>query len=203
MAGSLIEASMTFGMSYFVAAASPGPNFVIVSRAGLSTSRIAAFKTTAGVVLGAVTLTLIAATFSRYLPHDGPFLIATELVFALLLLRWATNSARSAMASPDQATAEVGADAHPLRKGYVTAASNPFTMVFLATAIGGDKNTAQAVGIVFAVATLWFWAISLACRQERMHLLYVLMRRQIEGLFAAVFLAMAIKTLLHVIPLMG
>lgn len=195
MAGSLIEASMSFGLSYFVAAASPGPNFVIVSRAGLSASRAAAVKTTAGVVLGAVTLTILAATFAQSIPHDGPFLVVTEALFALLLLRWARNSLRNALAAPGEISAEQAADARPLRKGFITAASNPFTALFLTTAISGDMNTLQAVAIVFTVATLWFGIVSLACRQERMHLLYARLRRQVEGLFAAVFVVMAIKTL--------
>jgi threonine/homoserine/homoserine lactone efflux protein len=194
--GILLDSAVSFGLSYFVAAASPGPNFVVVSRAGLSASRIAAFKTTAGVVLGASVLTIVAATCAHWLPRDGVVIAVTELIFATLLLRWSFHSLARAV-SDAPASADPTDDQRHLRKGFLTAASNPFTAMFLATAVDGNLSTIDAVGIVFAVATLWFGLIGVVCRQPVMHVAYARFRRQIEAMFGVVFLVMAAKTLLR------
>lgn len=196
MAGILLDSAITFGASYFVAAASPGPNFVIVSRAGLAASRSEAIKTTAGVVLGAMMLTLVAATCSHWLPKDGLFLAATEVVFAALLLRWSYRSITSAL-RPAGPAAQTAADERHLRTGFVTAVSNPFTAMFLTTAVDQSMSTLEAVGIVFVIATAWFGLIGVLCRLPVMHELYARYRRQVEGLFGVVFLIMACRTLLR------
>jgi threonine/homoserine/homoserine lactone efflux protein len=196
LTGILLDSAVSFGLSYFVAAASPGPNFVVVSRAGLAASRAAAVKTTAGVVLGATVLTVVAATCAHWLPRDGAVIAVTELIFATLLLRWSFHSLSRALSDAPAAT-DAAEDHRHLRKGFLTAASNPFTAMFLATAVDQRLSTLDAVGIVFVVATLWFGLISLVCRQPVMHVAYARFRRQIEAMFGVVFLVMAAKTLLR------
>lgn len=196
MAGILLDSAIAFGFSYFVAAASPGPNFVVVSRAGLAASRAAAVKTTAGVVLGATALTVVASTGAHWLPKDGMVVALTELIFAVLLLRWSLHSLGRAFGGSPVADRGDG-DGRHLRTGFLTAASNPFTAMFLATAVDQKLSTIEAVGIVFAVASLWFGLLSVVCRQPPMHVAYARYRRQIEAMFGVVFLVMAAKALLR------
>jgi threonine/homoserine/homoserine lactone efflux protein len=196
VAGIILDSAIAFGFSYLVAAASPGPNFVVVSRAGLAASRAAAVKTTAGVVLGATALTVVASTGAQWLPKDGAVVAVTELIFAVLLLRWSFHSLGRALSG---APASDGGDddTRHLRTGFLTAASNPFTAMFLATAVDRNLSTLEAVGIVFAVASLWFGLVSIVCRQPPMHVAYARYRRQIEAMFGVVFLVMAAKALLR------
>lgn len=198
MAGIILDSAIAFGFSYLVAAASPGPNFVVVSRAGLAASRAAAVKTTTGVVLGATVLTVVASTGAHWLPKDGVVIAITELVFAALLLRWSFHSLARALGDAPATGGRTDDERH-LRTGFLTAASNPFTAMFLATAVDQNMSTLEAVGIVFVVASLWFGLISVVCRQPMMHVAYARFRRQIEAMFGVVFLVMAAKAVIRLI----
>lgn len=190
------SALMSLALSYLPVAATPGPNFLIVSRAGLAASRLAALRAAAGVALGAASLAALAASGAHLLPRGHIVSLAAELVFGLLLLHFAI---RALLRAWRDAAGEADAllDHRHFRCGFLAAVSNPFTAAFLATAARGDLGGAEAGGTVFLVALAWFGLVGCVFCHPWLRTLYARWRGRAEEVLGFVLLAMAVKALLR------
>ena len=193
----LTMAAISLGLSYLPVAAAPGPNFVIVSRAGMAASPAAALRAAAGVALGAGLLAALAASGSGLLPRDGPLAVATQIAFAALLLRFAVRVLYRAWTGTTEA-ADTLLDARHFRCGFLTAASNPVTAGFLVTAARGEVDGLAAGAAVFVVAACWFGLIGLAFCNAPLRALYARRRDRAEEILGFVLLAMAVKAFTQV-----
>ena len=103
--GTYASAYLLIGSLYLLAAASPGPNFFIISQLALRGDRALALQVTSGIVLGsAVWVSAAAAGLATLLLHYGALATAlvvwSQLLLGLRVLRreWDGIAAREGVA---------------------------------------------------------------------------------------------------------
>lgn len=152
-----------FALSYALLAMLPGPNFLVVLRAGLLGSRRESLITALGVATGAAALAFLAATVLRVLLQDGHPPIVLNLLFGGMLVFMGARMAMAATGLRTGPAREVPRIAVPhAALGFVTALANPVTATFFATTslrLGAGPQAPGALGlacVTFAVAAGWF-----------------------------------------------
>ncbi|KQZ15245.1 hypothetical protein ASD44_15160 [Mesorhizobium sp. Root554] len=173
---------LAFAGSYATLAMIPGPNFVIVARASLAGSRMAAVTTAGGVAAGASLLALLAASSCAVLFTNASFHFFATIIFAAMLLAGGARLIGSTMRE-----AEIPAP-RPVREphfglGFLTALTNPLSAVFFASAsvtLDYSQNgiPAHAMALtVFLVAACWFGLVAIGISAASSSALYMRCRR--------------------------
>ena len=200
---------LLIGSLYLLAAASPGPNFFIISQLALNGDRATALRVTTGIVIGsAVWVSAAAASLAALLLHHAS--VATVLRVAgaaylmwygFRLLRRAArpDTAPAQAADPSPAQAEAGTPAG-VRTGLLTSFTNPKAAAFW-TSVFASTLPAQAplgfyIGVVVLITLLsafWHMGIALVFSRPALRAGYARARRPIEALSGASLLAMGLR----------
>lgn len=192
---------------YLLAAASPGPNFFIISQLAMHGDRATALRVTAGIVIGsAVWVSAAAAGLAALLLHHGSFATllrvlgaAYLMVYGLRLLRRAARPAAGATA-PDTAAADRPRRPSGLATGLLTSFTNPkaaafWTSVFAST-LPAAAPLAFYLGVVLLItllSALWHVGIALVFSRPALRAAYARARRPIEALSGASLFAMGLR----------
>ncbi|MEP9353259.1 LysE family transporter [Xanthobacter sp. KR7-65] len=175
MPPTLLHCLLFFSSSYLAILSVPGANFVVVSRASLQ-GRMAGMAATLGVASGAAlaataTVCALCIIGRTRIGDDLPIArVLFGVLYGALLLRSGIGCLMVAwdglprVRGPGSLQADHGV---AFRLGFVTAASNPMSIVFFISACGllltnvGVRGAVTSPVLVFVVASLWFWSICL------------------------------------------
>lgn len=187
----------------FLGIVSPGPAFLIVTRAAAGHSRAAGVATGLGVA-GAVLLWAAAATFgvatlmTRFATIYG-FIQAAGGIYLIWLglMAWRhageQSTSTAAIATPTRFS-------RALLNGFVLTLGNPkvvifFGSIFVALLPQSAPLWVQltALGIVALQETLWYTAVALLFSRPAVQAAYRRLRRRIEYLLGAVFVGLGAR----------
>ena len=194
---------------YLLAAASPGPNFFIISQLALNGDRATALRVTTGIVIGsAVWVSTAAAGLATLMLHYASVATVLRVAGAAYLMWYGFKLLRRA-ARPGPAPAQASdaalarADAGPragVRTGLLTSFTNPKAAAFW-TSVFASTLPAQAplgfyVGVVVLITLLsafWHMGIALVFSRPALRAGYARARRPIEALSGTMLLAMGLR----------
>jgi amino acid exporter len=154
----------TMAAPYALVLASPGPNLLVVLRAGLLPSIRRPLAAALGIALGATLAAGLGVICATVMMPIRNIEIAGTLVFAAMLLRSAQRLLTGGLNGPAEieAAARRGA-ARLFALGFVAAATNPmsisFFVAFFVAHPALQGAAAWACALVFAMAAVWFGLI--------------------------------------------
>lgn len=165
--------------TYALIAMLPGPNLLMVAKAGLETSPRNAFLAALGVSLGAGMVAYVAFSGMAPFASDARWQPLLGCGFAILLIWLGVRAMlRASRPSRKGGAAMPISGASCLRIGLLTAATNPVTLAFFLGMGASDTcGSAQcqpgsAFLAAFLVAILWFGGVALSFSHPRAALLY-------------------------------
>lgn len=194
---------------YLLAAASPGPNFFIISQLALNGDRATALRVTTGIVIGsAVWVSAAAAGLATLMLHHASVATILRVAGAAYLMWYGLRLLRRAArpgntqepASTDRTTAaDTGAQAG-VRTGLLTSFTNPKAAAFWTSVFASTLPTQAPpgfyVGVVAMITLLsacWHMGIALVFSRPALRAGYARARRPIEALSGASLLAMGLR----------
>lgn len=189
---SLVPAVLTF----FVAAASPGPATLAVSATAMSHGVRPALLLGIGLAVGlAVWGVIAAAGLGALLLHSSDALTALRWFGGAYLLYLAWQSARSALLPPANGCDNLqSSDARLIARGLLLNVSNPkavlawVSVLALGTASKGDSlDLAITTGVCSALGLAIYAAYALAFSQPLIRTAYRASQRGVDGMAAAFF----------------
>lgn len=198
---------------YLVAAASPGPNFFMVTQLSLSGRRGLGAMSALGVATASMIWVTLAMAGLAALLHRVEWLYETIRVagavylvyFGLKLLRASTRVAETGAASAElPADMPVAPNAlaywRAYRSGLVTCLTNPKSCAFWTSVFAAVFPIHPPVwfyGVVLALigslSAGWYLCVALLFAAERTQRGYRRLRRPIDGLFGAVLVGLGAK----------
>lgn len=203
--GTYASAYLLIGSLYLLAAASPGPNFFIISQLALRGDRALALQVTSGIVLGsAVWVSAAAAGLATLLLHYGALATALRFAGAAYLVwyggRLLLRARRPTTPAPGLPADTPAAVQGGWRTGLLTSFTNPkaaafWTSVFASTLPVGAPWSFY-VGVVLLITALsagWHLGIALVFSRPALRSAYARARRPIEALSGASLLAMGLR----------
>lgn len=185
-----------------LAAASPGPSFVLAVRTAASEGLRAALALAAGFGLGATLWAFAAMTGLALLFEVAPVLFtATKVAGGLFLVWLAVAMWRGAPAPlPEPGTAAPRSAASAFRLGLATFLVNPkpavfFGAVFVGLVPGDAATWAKAVVLlnVFAVETLWYAGVARAFSLPRVRVAYGRVKTHADRTLGALLGALGVR----------
>jgi threonine efflux protein len=194
---------------YLLAAASPGPNFFIISQLALNGDRATALRVTTGIVIGsAVWVSAAAAGLATLMLHYGSIATVLRVAGAAYLMWYGFRLLRRA-ARPDQmpalpsapapAQARAGSPAG-LRTGLLTSFTNPKAAAFWTSVFASTLPVGAPLGFYLGVVLLitllsafWHMGIALVFSRPALRAGYARARRPIEALSGASLIAMGLR----------
>jgi threonine/homoserine/homoserine lactone efflux protein len=193
----------TFWLAFALALVSPGPNFALMLKIGLTQGREAALRTVAGIGLGEAiwgfaALFGVAALALRY-PLLGT---AIRWAGGAFLLWLALGALRSAWRGDAADAAPAAGPGGGFATGLALMLLNPkagffwvsLTSVLLGTAATPATSVA-AVTVAVLLSLLWHGALALAFSGARMTRLYARAKRAIEAVLGTALAALGVKLL--------
>ncbi|MEM8792806.1 MAG: LysE family translocator [Pseudomonadota bacterium] len=190
-------------LAFLIAAGSPGPATLAVMGTSMLRGRRAGYALSAGLTLGlAFWGWLAAAGFGALLVHWAPGMLALRLIGGAYLLYLAWQSAKSALREEDVSISAVAAE-EPRRmflRGLLLNLTNPKALLAWAAVIAigiGPTSTpgeiATIVSVCTAIGLVIYLGYAAFFSTNRVMRTYRSARRSIEGIFAALFGAAAMK----------
>lgn len=172
---------LAFAGSYATMAMIPGPNLLIVARASVTGSRLAAVMTAGGVAAGAGLLALLAGSSCAALFTDASFRFFATVIFAAMLLMGGIKLIATGMQAGLIRHDRPGRDPH-FGLGFLTALTNPLSAVFFGSAsvhlYSSSGVEAHAMAItVFLVAACWFGLVAIGLSAASSSVFYTRCRR--------------------------
>jgi len=189
---------------WFLAVASPGPAFLVVSQLAAGRSRAAALGAALGIALGAMlfavlTMWGLAAVVTQIAWLGTALRIAGALY--LVYLGLSLFHAASSEAAPEQAPAPRGADfAAGLRIGALTSITNPKTIAFFLSLFAvalppalplAGKLTLLAGGLAIEIG--WYVLVALVLSAGRLRSLYARARKGLERVLGAALVLLGVR----------
>ena len=180
---------------------SPGPNFLMVSHAGLTASRRSAFLAALGVALGAALLALAAHASSQVIGASRPIRIGAIVLVCVFLIYVGARLLWQGVNGRENASEASG---YPNRAhfwfGLVTAATNPATAgFFVVHAVRRPGPVAltepQVAAIVFAIALGWFGLVAVCAGAPAIQAFYRHRRRGLSACGGVTLILMALGSL--------
>lgn len=200
---------LTLG-ALLLGAASPGPSFVLVSRAAVGVSRRAGVAVALGLGVVSALFALLALLGLGALLHRQPGLFhGVALMGGGYLLYVAATLLRHA-AEPFVAAAESGADGgrSPFLRGLAVQASNPKTIivygsVFSAVAPLGEGWVLGLPPLVLMVEAGWYGLVALVFSLPAMGGLFLRRKAWVDRAAGLVLAGLGLKTLLGALWALG
>lgn len=188
-----------------LAAASPGPTFVIVSGTSIGASRRRGFVVIGGVLLADFAWALLAAGGLGVLMLRTPAIYAALQFAGAAYLIWLgckmlAGALGKRHAAPGSGGAPAGSAAQAARAGFLTNLLNPksiayYTSLFVVM-IPPDPPLwllAAAVGTALAVSAAWWIAVALFFAMAPMRRAYERARRGIEATMGGVLVFLGVR----------
>ncbi|WP_119460349.1 LysE family transporter [Rhodospirillaceae bacterium SYSU D60014] len=187
---------------YLLAAASPGPNFFIISQLSLSGRRRLAILVALGIAVGSTTWATLAMLGVAALLAQLDWLYAGIRLAGALYLIWLggkllIGAARPAPNAPREIG--IGTTAHALRTGLFTSLSNPKSGAFW-TGVFATTFPAQAplwfylmTGLLVALMSLgWHLGIALVFTSARVQAGYQRAQRVIDAVCGGILVSLGV-----------
>ncbi len=199
---------LLIGSLYLLAAASPGPNFFIISQLALNGDRAIALRVTTGIVIGsAVWVCAAAAGLATLMLHYASIAVFLRVAGAAYLVWYGSRLVLRAMrrtavlppapAAPAQAPRPREAG---VRTGLLTSFTNPkaaafWTSVFASTLpVGAPPGFYVGVCVLITIlSALWHMGIALVFSRPALQAGYARARRPIEALSGISLVAMGLR----------
>jgi len=192
---------LAFITSYFLLAATPGPNFALVSNAAMTASRKHALSAAFGIAVGATLIAILIVSGRSVIVYDEQVRQSAKFAFAAYLFYLAFRSWKRARAQGRQPAG----NACPSRSGYfrmalLTAVANPTTaMLFASSPIQKGDSLATVILValpVFVIASLWFGMVATVASIGAGGKVPQLVFNRIDAGFVLVFVVLAMLTLI-------
>ena len=199
---------LLIGSLYLLAAASPGPNFFIISQLALHGDRATALRVTAGIVMGsAVWVSAAAAGLATLLLHYGAIATVLRVAGAAYLVWYGSRLLRRALrpappVAPAAATPAPNLRNSPagLRTGLLTSFTNPKAAAFWTSVFASTLPVGAPLGFYVGVclmitllSALWHLGIALVFSRPALQAGYARARRPIEAFSGASLVAMGLR----------
>ena len=196
---------------HLVAVASPGPNFVVISRTALVYSRRAGVMATAGVATGTVVYVVfgflgVTAILERSVTafRVAKYVGAAYLIYLGLKSLWAARRVSApAGATPVASGALAVSDVQAYRTGLLTMATNAkaalYFLAFFTTIVSASTPLAAKVGIVLvlpAISFSWYSMISTVFSRAAARRVYARFSRWINATFGGLLVALGVTVAL-------
>jgi threonine efflux protein len=188
-----------------LAAASPGPTFVIVSSHSLGESRRRGLLVVGGVLLADLAWAVLAASglgvlILRYPAFYAALQIAGAAYLIWLGIKMLAGAARGRIASAIGGSALSASAGRAVRAGFLTNMTNPKSIAYytslFAVMIPRDPAIsllAGAVGTAVLVSAAWWIAVALLFAVPPMHRAYERARRGIEAIMGGVLVGLGLR----------
>jgi RhtB (resistance to homoserine/threonine) family protein len=199
---------ITITLIHLLAAASPGPDFALVSRQTLLQGRRAGFGVSLGVALGlSIHLAYSAAGLAALVAHSTPWMTAIKLGGGGYLLYLGIQGLRAkTRPTSDGLIPATPTDAsiwQLIRKGFLCNALNPKAPIYFLSlftlVLSPDLplGTLAIYGIwIMCLQLFWFSLITLFFSQPLIRTRFLKFSRWIDRLFGAAMIGLGLKVLL-------
>lgn len=188
----------------FLAAASPGPNFVIVTSHATGGSRQAGLQVVAGVLAATVAWACAAALGLGAVVARLPWLYAAlQLAGAAYLIYLGIRMIRGALRGGGRAVAEQTGLVRgwpAVRAGFVTNITNPKSVAYYASLFAVMVPSSSPAWLLFAavlvavlVSTLWWVTVALLFSLSPVRRVYERVRRWIDLVAGGVLVALGCR----------
>lgn len=202
------ESILAVALVHTVAVASPGANFLVVTRNALSQSRRSGLVTARGVALGSLCYLTIGSLGFATVISSSPLLFDLIRIFGAVYFVYAGIRALATLRrQPTLAAKMEGSSEAPPQgaflSGLITALSNPtsalyfvalFTTFIPASALPGEK--ALMALVLISISFSWYTLVALTFSHPRVRRVYARFERWLNGLIGFLWLALALKLLL-------
>lgn len=165
---------LSFALSYLLLAVVPGPNFLVVSDAGLTSKGSDALSAAFGIALGACFLSVLVALAASFVVIEAVTARAVAMLFGFYLIflglrSWGRAGALRKLMHMRPAPPSSGY----FRMAFLTAVANPTTAIFVGS-FGLSMRPEQGNGeiavipvTVFLVALFWFSLVGMTFSRWR------------------------------------
>lgn len=191
---------ISFGLSYLLVAISPGPNFMIVSAAGLRSQRTNAIAAALGVALGACFLYLAVTLCAGAVPVSETTKRLGAIFFGACLVYLSAKSLRRTRLVSQWMHSPIAEHTSGyFRMAFLTAIANPLSAMFFASShlvAPSSFLTFMCAGLIFAIAASWFTIVAVMASNGKLRSLSRAYLDWFDLLLAAAFLFLGITTLL-------
>lgn len=197
---------LTVAAIWTVAAITPGPNFLILTRCALAGPPRAAWAALTGIILGTLVWGLAGWLGIRALFTAVPVAyLALKLVggfyISYLGIRLIWQAWRGDNLSADRLSAGGRlAPTRAFRLALMTSLANPKSAMFVASLFAAALPTdapwthgAAAVLLMVTISTLWYGLVTLALSRAAVARAYLRVRRGLDGVAGALFLGFGLK----------
>jgi threonine efflux protein len=192
----------------FVAAASPGPNFILVTNYTLSKSRLSGLLVACGILLASLTWALLAAGgLGVFLSRFPTIYNILQLVSAgylvwlglkVLLGVWRSRSSTLAQREPPALS-----NWQAVRAGFITNMTNPKSVAYYSSLflvmVPSDAPSwllAAAVGVAFSVSAIWWTSVPLLFATGPVRSCYERIRHVIDTVMGALLIGLGMRLVL-------
>ncbi|MDE2304907.1 MAG: LysE family translocator [Gammaproteobacteria bacterium] len=194
---------VTIGGIYLVAAASPGPSFVLVSRLSMNGPAEYAVAAAVGTALGTTSWALLAmlgaaALVERFAWVDRLVHVLAAIYLVHLGLRTLRGAVR-VVAAGETGPREFSAAWQALRAGWLTSLANPKSLLFWAgiftttiPAHAPRELRAAAIATIAILSAVWYSGLALTLRLGPMRAGYQRRRTLLFGVFGTLLVVLGI-----------
>ncbi|WP_072386514.1 LysE family translocator [Hyphomicrobium sp. CS1BSMeth3] len=196
---------LTIAVVQFLGAASPGPNFMIVTSYAINGSRRLALLASCGILLATLTWALLAATSVGVVMLRMPYVYqALQLAGALYLIWFGGKLLIGALR--ENSAVKQGANKQPhsgmlaLRAGYTTSMTNPKSLAYYTSifAVVMPKDSpdwllAAAVSTAILVSAAWWASVAIFLTVPPIRSYYERAQRGINAVMGGLLVCLGLR----------
>lgn len=192
---------------HLLAAASPGPDFALVTRESLIHGRRAGLLTSVGIALGlAVHVTYSAAGVAAIIAHSPLLLLAVKVFGACFLFYLGLRSLPRAHTAESAVDRQTGRGSNYIAKGFLCNLLNPKAPLYFLALFTAVIPASTPLGTLCIYGTwlvvlqwLWFTLIATLFSHARIRASLAAARVWIERFFAVAMILLAMRLLWSVV----
>jgi threonine efflux protein len=189
----------------FLAAASPGPNFVIVTSCAISQSRLKALLVACGILLATLAWAVLAAGgLGLFLVRNPTIYLALQLVSAAYLIwlgfKMLRNVWRDSYGELSRADVRLISAGEAIRAGFLTNMTNPKSVAYYGSLfvvmIPHDAPSwlfVAAVATAFFTSAIWWVSVAFFFSIAPVRHFYDRVRRAVDAAMGGLLVALGLK----------
>ena len=193
-------------------AASPGPNFIIVTSYSIGESRRRGLLVVCGILLGTLSWAILAACgLGVLIAHFPSVYAALQLASAGYLIwlggKMLTNVVRNHRAAPVSGHAPATSAWQAVRTGFLTNMTNPKSIAYYSSLFGvvipPDAPSwllAAAVGTALLVSAAWWISVAMFFAVARIRRSYERARRAIDAVLGGALIVVGVRLAISAAP---